>query len=283
MTGKRLTILVWALNLVLCVSLLSYAALPQTVNPGSPADTDPVSQGASKIRDTRQYLIDILGIPNNVAVSGAAFVIATDGTTNTVRLGSTASMLPFSGLLRYASGVAAYFAGNPASDDQVLVSDSSTGGTWQTLPNCTDTSGQHLNYRTFSNLWSCGTSIPNASQAQMEAAASDAVSATPANTQYHPGVAKAWGDFGVGGGINGSYGVASITDVGTGQVRVTWTTNFSSVNYAPLVNNELASELMCYSDAGSVGMGSVLFRCKNAAGTDTDPTVWHVVAFGDLP
>lgn len=46
----------------------------------------------------------------------------------------------------------------PASDDQVLVSDSSSAATWRSVPNCTDTSGNHLNYATATNGWSCGTS-----------------------------------------------------------------------------------------------------------------------------
>jgi hypothetical protein len=45
-----------------------------------------------------------------------------------------------------------------ASDDTVLVG---SGSAWvaQTLPNCTDTVGQHLNYTQSSNAFSCGTSM----------------------------------------------------------------------------------------------------------------------------
>lgn len=46
----------------------------------------------------------------------------------------------------------------PASDDQIPVSDSSSAATWRSVPNCADTSGQHLNYTTASNSFSCGTS-----------------------------------------------------------------------------------------------------------------------------
>lgn len=46
----------------------------------------------------------------------------------------------------------------PASDDQVLVSDSSSAATWRSVPNCTDATGNHLNYTTATNGWSCGTS-----------------------------------------------------------------------------------------------------------------------------
>lgn len=45
----------------------------------------------------------------------------------------------------------------PGADDQVLVSDSGVAATWRSVPNCTDTGGQHLNYTTATNSFSCGT------------------------------------------------------------------------------------------------------------------------------
>jgi hypothetical protein len=60
------------------------------------------------------------------------------------------------------TGVVAVSSGGtgsaPASDDQVLVSDSTSAATWRSVPNCTDTGGNHLNYTTSTNGWSCGTS-----------------------------------------------------------------------------------------------------------------------------
>ena len=49
------------------------------------------------------------------------------------------------------------FSQDTFADDQVWVADSSTAGTARTLTNCTDTSGQHLNYTQASNSFSCGT------------------------------------------------------------------------------------------------------------------------------
>ena|SRR3990167_2438627 len=48
----------------------------------------------------------------------------------------------------------------PGADDQVPVSASSTAVTWRTLADCDDASGQHVNYDTGTNAWSCGTSGP---------------------------------------------------------------------------------------------------------------------------
>lgn len=51
----------------------------------------------------------------------------------------------------------------PGASDQVLVSDSTSAATWRTVPNCTDTGGQHLNYTAGDNTFSCGTSGPGGS------------------------------------------------------------------------------------------------------------------------
>ena len=63
-------------------------ALPATLNPSSPAGTDSPAQGDDSIRDIKNFVIDVLGIPNNSAVTAAAFAITTAGVV-------TASQSPF--------------------------------------------------------------------------------------------------------------------------------------------------------------------------------------------
>jgi|CXWL01.1.fsa_nt_gi hypothetical protein len=46
----------------------------------------------------------------------------------------------------------------PGAGDQLLVSDSTAAATWRSVPDCTDTGGNHLNYTAASNTFSCGTS-----------------------------------------------------------------------------------------------------------------------------
>lgn len=58
----------------------------------------------------------------------------------------------------------------PGADDQLLVSDSTVAATWRTVPNCTDTGGQHLNYTAATNAFSCGTSGSGLSYADTAAA-----------------------------------------------------------------------------------------------------------------
>lgn len=46
----------------------------------------------------------------------------------------------------------------PGADDQLLVSDSTSAATWRAVADCDDTGGNHLNYDTATNAFSCGTS-----------------------------------------------------------------------------------------------------------------------------
>lgn len=55
------------------------------------------------------------------------------------------------------SDAAQDFSQDTFADDQAWIADSATAGTPRTLPNCTDTGGQHLNYTQASNAFSCGT------------------------------------------------------------------------------------------------------------------------------
>lgn len=47
--------------------------------------------------------------------------------------------------------------GSPASDDQVLVSDSSSAATWRLVPDCDNATTSKLLYDQATNAWSCGT------------------------------------------------------------------------------------------------------------------------------
>jgi hypothetical protein len=76
--------------------------------------------------------------------------------------------------------------------------------------------------------------IEYAIQSEMETATSTTLAVTPGRLQYHPGVPKAWVAFNGTGtpSILASHNVSSITDNGTGNYTVNFTTAFSSGNYA---------------------------------------------------
>jgi microcystin-dependent protein len=103
-----------------------------------------------------------------------------------------------------------------------------------------------------------------ASQAEMETASSTTVYTSPGRQQFHPGHPKAWVLFDGTGtpSITESYNVTSITDNGTGDYTVTFTTPFSSINYCAV---------------GTCGFGvNVTYTsatCPYVAGPQAAPTV----------
>ena len=120
-----------------------------------------------------------------------------------------------------------------------------------------------------------------ASQAEMETATSNTVAATPSNTQFHPGVAKAWINCsGDGLTINGSYNVSSINDSGTGQLQVVLNTDMSSVNYAVLgFTEEFAGREIVNVETLQAGLFATY--CRLPAGGLADPENYFFAAFGD--
>ena len=54
-------------------------SLPNTLNKATPADSDNVSDGDDQIRALKTYLVDVMGFPDNVAVSVAPFSITDVG------------------------------------------------------------------------------------------------------------------------------------------------------------------------------------------------------------
>ncbi len=70
-----------------------------------------------------------------------------------------------------------------------------------------------------------------ATQAEMEAASSTTVFATPGRTQYHPGVAKAWCQFHHTNVVDSSYNITSVSNTSTGEYTVTLATDMSGATY----------------------------------------------------
>lgn len=81
-----------------------------------------------------------------------------------------------------------------------------------------------------------GNALTSATQAQQETATSTTVFVSPGRQQYQPSASKAWVVFRGTGTVASlsSYNVSSITDNGTGDYTVNFTTAFSSADYAVL-------------------------------------------------
>ena len=143
-------------------------------------------------------------------------------------------------------------------------------------------------------LTSAGSGLPSwttpssglaaATQAEMEAATSNTVAVTPLNTNFSPGVAKAWivcsGD---GTTINASHNITSITDTAVGKVTVTIATDFSSAAYSVItgvvfVGN--SAQFVGVSNATKAA-GSFEINCRNTLDNNTDPQFYCATCFGD--
>lgn len=54
-------------------------ALPQTLAPGTPLNSDPKSEGAEQIRNLKQFIADVFGVPSNTPITAAPFAITASG------------------------------------------------------------------------------------------------------------------------------------------------------------------------------------------------------------
>ena len=122
-----------------------------------------------------------------------------------------------------------------------------------------------------------------ATQTVMEAATSTTAFVSPARTQYHPGVAKAWIRFNGSGTINNdaSYGVDTIVDDGTGTYTVEWAVDFSSENYGLATAGPGDDHIFVGHTASPIaGEMEVRSRAVGAEGNSDANPIW-VVAYGD--
>ena len=132
--------------------------------------------------------------------------------------------------------------------------------------------------------WTTPASATAATQAQMEAASSNTVFATPLNTNFSPGVAKAWLKCDAAGAIQVSHNITSITDTATGQVTVTLNTDFSSADYVILCTAESstgAPRFLQSSSGTPPTAGAFLIQSFNVAGSTADSTNYYAACFGD--
>lgn len=60
-------------------------SLPGTIDPSTPAGSDSPSLGDDHFRALKTYIIDVFGVPNNSAVTAAAFSVSTAGVVNVLQ------------------------------------------------------------------------------------------------------------------------------------------------------------------------------------------------------
>lgn len=156
-----------------------------------------------------------------------------------------------------------------------------------TLPSADATvSGQVLSSNASGTL-SFGTLLATpATQAEQETATSTTAAVTPGRQQYHPSAAKVWAQYDTGTTIVASYNVTSITDNGTGNQTVNFTTAFSSTSYCVVgsakSDGATAATSYCSHPGTTLNTTNVNMLTNRASdGAFADPTTTMMVAYGD--
>lgn len=133
--------------------------------------------------------------------------------------------------------------------------------------------------------WATISSPSAASQAEMEAASSTTVYASPGRTKYHPGVAKFFTHHDSGGGDVESYNVTSVTDTGTGDHTINLTTAFTDTNAGCFATSIEDNTTQILANVDHTAAGTVRLRYRNTATpfalTDPPGGNWNALGFGD--
>ena len=140
------------------------------------------------------------------------------------------------------------------------------------------------------STWQAVTVPVEATQSEMEAATNTVAFVSPRALKWSPFAAKAWVKWGVTTTIDASAGVSSITDNGSGDWTVNWSSAFSSANYAAVCSREQYTTspdgistyyVVSGIRSGGQAAGSLRIVCFTTSGTVRDPAKNHVIAFGD--
>jgi len=125
-----------------------------------------------------------------------------------------------------------------------------------------------------------------ATQAQMEAASSNSVLATPGRMQHHPGVSKAWARFNGTGtpAIDEAYNISGVADGGTGLYTLTIVTDFSAATYCVTTGGSVsttgATNRNLVLNTKDFAVGTILIEAFDTA-NPTDPAIISIDIKGD--
>lgn len=128
--------------------------------------------------------------------------------------------------------------------------------------------------------------VTAAVQSDQETASSNAVAITPGVQQYHPSAAKSWGMYTsiTTTAKTVGYNFASVTDNGTGDTTITFTTNFSSGNYSVVLggfdNGVGAGKIVCI-DGNAPTSSAFRIVTTSVANTAQDSNYVSFACYGD--
>lgn len=125
-----------------------------------------------------------------------------------------------------------------------------------------------------------------AAQSDQETATSTTTVVTPGRQQFHPSASKAWVKFTsvTTTAINVSYNVTSLTDNGTGDTTINFTTPFSSADYAvagTCLRGSVTGILLINIATAAAPTASALRVTTSESGSQIDIANSHIVCFGD--
>ena len=116
-----------------------------------------------------------------------------------------------------------------------------------------------------------------ATQAEMEAASSTSVYASPGRTQFHPGVAKGWAFVDTDGVLLAGHNLTSAKD-STGVYSLTIGTDMSSANYAIIATSQSGNS---NAIANTLLAGSFKVETRITTTNVNDDSRFYVAIFGD--
>ena len=125
-----------------------------------------------------------------------------------------------------------------------------------------------------------------ATQAEMETATDTTKVVTPEKVNFHPGTSKTWVQVDQTGtpAIIASHNVSSITDTGTGLLKVTFDTDFSGATvYTAVGMGSLNTRVQGQTTSASSNMsaGNMDLKITDSGTTATDAEMICVIFLGD--
>lgn len=125
-----------------------------------------------------------------------------------------------------------------------------------------------------------------ATQAEQEAGVATNKLVTSGRQHFNPSAAKAWADFTIAGAVNAGYNVSSVTDTGTGDWTVNFTTAFSSTNYARLAttrtNVDFTARNFIQVSNAALSASATRIVCAGDGSGAADPTAIYAGFLGDI-
>jgi hypothetical protein len=120
-----------------------------------------------------------------------------------------------------------------------------------------------------------------ATQAEQETGSAVDNIVSSGRQHYHPSASKGWIKGDMAGGVEASYNVTSISDVGVGRPIVNWATDFSSTEYSVIAITKTGSAYYTHIADGNFNAGQTEINIRNTSGTLVDGTSFMAQAFGD--